>query len=332
MAINRLTKSEGMTVTSTEGISYTLKNQLFKVIDSLEDKPNNKVRIHIVNEEYDTTIWPFIDSKQDISNGNVIEVSFYIDNQGRMICHGYEEVDMTRHTQAEVDKVINLTSDKKLIDKPQEVDIEKMETKLNQLIEMISNKSLKLFTKYAIEKVHDKFIIWPAAVNVHHNIKGGLLLHSVNVAKNAYFLSKLYSDIDVDLVIMSALLHDIGKIFEYTEDAEISELGQYADHITLGLNYITKCNNECENILDTRTYNHLYHIILSHHGKLEWGSPRTPATKEAFIVHQADYIDTNMYIYHNVLNKLDIDVTEMNKYIGKIIQTKLDTSDNYDIN
>lgn len=133
-----------------------------------------------------------------------------------------------------------------------------------------------------------RFSRWPAAVSHHGAVVGGLLEHTVNVTTITSHLAQLYP-CNRDMVLAGALLHDIGKLEELAEQvgAGFTPMGRLVGHIVLGMQYVHKRALEMF-LLDEMLHNDLLHIILSHHGTKEFGSPVPPATIEALIVHQAD--------------------------------------------
>jgi 3'-5' exoribonuclease len=133
---------------------------------------------------------------------------------------------------------------------------------------------------------------WPAAVRHHGAVKGGLIEHTVNVTLIAEKLAQLYAS-DMSMVIAGALLHDIGKLEELEEEIGIglTPRGRMFGHVILGANYVQA---HTEPILDEVTANDLVHIILAHHGSKEFGSPVSPVTLEAWIVHLADMTEAKM--------------------------------------
>ena len=143
--------------------------------------------------------------------------------------------------------------------------------------------------------IWEKFHVWPAAVSLHHAYTHGLLEHSVSVANGAVGMSKHYADfgipVNMDLVIAGSLLHDIGKTEAYSmfPSPTFRTAGNVIEHISLGYYMFMHCA-ELEKLEDDITMA-LAHIILSHHGKREYGSPVLPATPEAMVVSAADDID-----------------------------------------
>lgn len=325
--INLRTKAEGMKYVSNQGVEYDIHHGYFKVIDFEEVPGENKYRIHVQNQEYDTVVTPYIDNKETLTKGCNIKMAYIITDQG-INCHGYEVITEDRPEL----EWGNLPPHKELIIK-NVVDEQYYRRLLKFFINRITNEPLRNFVNNILEKKSDRFYKWPAAHGVHHNYPGGLLQHTANVVKNAYSIGSNYNDIDMDIVLVGAILHDIGKIYEYDEKGDISGEGKLFDHINIGTRIVFEEYYHGEDSVysfSERDLYHIAHIILSHHGKLEWGSPRTPATQEAFIVHYADYIDTNMFITHRELLPLDIDQNVKSKYSGNLMRVKFDMNQDYD--
>ena len=151
---------------------------------------------------------------------------------------------------------------------------------------------------------------------MHHAYTGGLLEHSVSVAIGARDMARHYSDfkipVNMDLVIAGALLHDIGKLESYSMNPapQVTVSGIAVEHIAMGVGMFMKFA-ELEK-LDKNIALALGHIIASHHGKLEYGSPVLPATPEAFIVSAADNVDFELAYWKSQMDGLnnDSDITD----------------------
>lgn len=130
----------------------------------------------------------------------------------------------------------------------------------------------------------------PGAKGIHHAYVAGTLKHSVDTATKALALADATPGCNRDLCIAGGLLHDFGKLWTYELNGasiEYTDEGNLLDHIPLGLMKIEKYRNETNyNIVSI-----IQHIMASHHGQLEWGSPVTPACIEAWLVHLADMAD-----------------------------------------
>ncbi len=165
----------------------------------------------------------------------------------------------------------------------------------------IADLSIKLLNKY-----HDEFIRSSAAISMHHEMAGGLVLHSYNVSCAAFLLLKLYKELDPEILVCGAALHDIGKIREYKTDelgfAKYSPLGQGLGHMIYGIEMI-------DEVASTGNYNKervdlLKHIIASHHGELEYGAVAKPCTPEAVLIHSIDDADAKLNMFEKIYRDL----------------------------
>lgn len=140
-----------------------------------------------------------------------------------------------------------------------------------------------------------RFKIHSAAKSVHHGFVGGLLEHTLSVVKLCEYYTTSYPILNKDLLITAALFHDIGKMEELSTFPENDYTidGQLLGHIFIGANSV---NNHIKkmNKFPSKLANELIHCILSHHGELEYGSPKKPATVEAMALHFADNTDAKM--------------------------------------
>jgi len=168
-------------------------------------------------------------------------------------------------------------------------------------ITSVENEQLKaLLSLFFDDKkfAHD-FAHSPSAMTHHHNYVGGNLEHTVGVIRLCKNIFEMYPGINKDLVITGAILHDIGKLKEYVATAAIDKTseGNFIGHIVMGDRWIREkiaVLKEKGKDFDTDLENKLCHIILSHHGRYEFGSPRMPKTIEACVVHQADLMDSQV--------------------------------------
>lgn len=137
----------------------------------------------------------------------------------------------------------------------------------------------------------------PAAQRRHHAYRGGLLVHSVEVAELALAVCERLQGLDRDLLVTGALLHDAGKIREMQCDSpgyEFTEDGGLLGHVMLGADIIRETVAGLPGFPD-ETRNRLIHLVLSHHGRREWGAPVEPATAEALLLHSCDHISVQMH-------------------------------------
>ena len=139
-----------------------------------------------------------------------------------------------------------------------------------------------------------KFASAPAAKRMHHAYMGGLLAHILSMAQLAEIMVNHYEGINRDLLLCGVLLHDMGKAMEYDMGAGIfiTDDGHLVGHITRAIVIIEKAADQVE--ISTEIVRQIVHLIASHHGKLEWGSPVPPKTLEAVVLHQLDLLDSRV--------------------------------------
>ncbi len=145
----------------------------------------------------------------------------------------------------------------------------------------------------------ERFLTWAAARNIHHSYMGGLLEHTVKVVKTSVFAAEdLYpGEVDRDLLIAGSILHDIGKVRELSSGPEVGYTaeGYLLGHLTMAVEMVREKAGEVEGF-PGELLTELLHILVSHHGEKEWGSPVVPMTPEALIVHGADNLDAKTQI------------------------------------
>lgn len=138
----------------------------------------------------------------------------------------------------------------------------------------------------------ERFGMCPGSQTYHHAHLGGLLEHTVSVASLCGSLAEQYPDADADVLVAAALLHDVGKCDELTFDTaiEYTDEGRLIGHVMLGMRRVQAVIRRLR-LDSTDQLLRLEHAILSHHGELEWGSPKRPSTFEALLLHHADNLD-----------------------------------------
>ena len=172
-------------------------------------------------------------------------------------------------------------------------DMEEYKKKFLKLVAQISRPPLReLLGEIFSGSRWERFIRNPAAKRFHHAYIGGLLEHSVDVAEMALAVAATAPGVDRDMVIAGALLHDIGKTEEISADIGFSytEAGHLVGHITAGALIIDAAARQVQ-FLSEAERKSLLHIVLSHHGSRDKGSPVGCATREAVIVHYADEVN-----------------------------------------
>lgn len=166
---------------------------------------------------------------------------------------------------------------------------------LAQLVGSVRNQFVRTLLERMLERHEAQLKRWPAAQVVHHAYRSGLLEHIVKIGAVVSALGRAY-DADTDLLIAGAVLHDIGKLQELDYDvvARYSVEGNLVGHIVLG---VVMVRAEAADIpdfpADLRTQ--IEHLIVSHHGSREFGSPVEPMTVETFILAMADDLDSKIH-------------------------------------
>ncbi len=185
------------------------------------------------------------------------------------------------------------------------VDTDRMYQEICELLNKAANSYDGKFTPLSdltlriLDSLKERYMTSSAAVAMHHNLKGGLLYHSYRMAKAADMICDLYSLLDRELLISGAVLHDIGKLWEYkTSDlgeAEYTSSGILFGHLYLGASLIKKYTENQNYSMEKVQM--LIHIILSHHGTREWGAVTCPAIAEAMALHYIDNLDAKLYTF-----------------------------------
>jgi 3'-5' exoribonuclease len=181
---------------------------------------------------------------------------------------------------------------------------------IKQDINNIENPQLKklLDIFFRDEFFVKEFCNSPSAMTHHHSYVGGNLEHTVGVVRLCKNICEMYNGINRDLVICGAILHDVGKLKEYNITASIDKtnIGNFIGHIVIGDRWIREKIKELKNngeSFDEEMENKICHIILSHHGKYEFGSPRMPKTVEAMVVHAADMMDSQVKNFIQIIEE-----------------------------
>ena len=184
-------------------------------------------------------------------------------------------------------------------------DIDQMYVELMGLINSVENQYLSrllhgFFDDANFEK---RFKFHSAAKSVHHGFVGGLLEHTLSVAKNCDYFAKAYPVLNRDLLVTAAIFHDIGKLKELSTfpENDYTDAGQLLGHIMIGAEWIGEAIRNIEGF-PVVLANELKHCILAHHGELEYGSPKKPALIEALALSFADNIDAKMETFKELLN------------------------------
>ena len=189
------------------------------------------------------------------------------------------------------------------------VPAERLEADLRALLETIQSPHLRTLLDrfFAPDSNHwERFRVAPAAKYYHQAFAHGLLDHSLSVAQAVSASASAFPGIDRDVAVTGALLHDIGKTQAYNDDPlaiDLTDAGRLLGEIPIGY-YLVRTQIESIDGFDPETAQAILHIILSHHGALEHGSPVVPATREATLVHAIDNLGGKLGSFDRIEREL----------------------------
>lgn len=172
--------------------------------------------------------------------------------------------------------------------------IEELEKRLETHLASIKNSDCLAITRALVEKYYKSYTTYPAAVRNHHEFASGLLHHTVQMADLGDAVAKLYPSVDRDLLISGIILHDLGKTLELSGPIipKYTLEGKLLGHISITHSEIQKMAEQLN--IKGEIPILLSHMVLSHHGKMEFGSPVLPLTREAFLLSVIDDLDAKM--------------------------------------
>lgn len=176
-------------------------------------------------------------------------------------------------------------------------DVEVMYTELLAIIQELSNGHLKqlLLAIFTDDEISSRFRQAPAAKTLHHAYRGGLLEHVLSLVKLCRMVGPHYEGVDVELLVAGAMLHDLGKIYElsYARSFGYTTEGQLLGHIVLELELVSQKISRIEEF-PAELKLLLTHLLISHHGHYEFGSPKLPMFPEALLLHFLDQMDSKL--------------------------------------
>jgi len=184
--------------------------------------------------------------------------------------------------------------------------VEEMRHHLRRLIEGVNREELRRFLRRFFEDgyISERYFQAPAGKQWHHAYLGGLAEHSLNMAEILLKIAEFYPTADCDLLVAGALLHDIGKIEEFTWEIGIdyTDRGRLIGHITLGQEILT-AHRKMDMQIPEDLWQQLMHLVLSHQGSKEMGSPIEPMTLEAILLYCADEMDSKANAFNRIIQR-----------------------------
>ena len=207
-------------------------------------------------------------------------------------------------------------------------DVDNLFNDMISYVEKINDKFLKDLLNAFLkeEETVSLFKKAPAAKGFHHIYLGGLLEHTLSVVQLLEKVSQHYPDLNKDMLMTGGILHDIGKIYEfsYNNIIDYSDEGRLIGHIVMGVEMINKKIAAIPGFPQQLALE-LRHIILSHHGEFEFGSPKRPKTLEALVIHYIDDLDAKFNAFHTLLADIantDSDWTGYNRFLERFLYKK----------
>ena len=181
--------------------------------------------------------------------------------------------------------------------------INDMHAEINQFVNQIQNRTWKTIVQYLLKKWGKRFYDYAARRSNHHAVRGGLAFHTLSMLKDAKGLADNYEQINRSLLYAGCILHDMGKVLELTGPAatQYTTEGNLVGHLVLIDEQIMLAAQDLKIDLESEALLLLRHMVLSHHGRYEYGSPKLPALLEAEILHRIDDMDAMVYAVTNAL-------------------------------
>jgi 3'-5' exoribonuclease len=211
---------------------------------------------------------------------------------------------LARHDPAEVDARDFLPSTER--------DVDQMLDRLIQISQSVQNQHLsRLLSAFFEDKAFvDRFKTAPAAKKMHHAYLGGLLEHTLSIALLIQAIAGHYKGIDKDLLLAGGILHDIGKVYEFSYETHIdySDAGRLLNHIVIGVEMLEKKIATIHDFPQDLSLI-LKHMIVSHHGIRDFGSPEPPKTLEAIILNYLDEMDAKVTAVRTFMESEDPEAT-----------------------
>ncbi len=204
-----------------------------------------------------------------------------------------------------------------------QADTEELWSELNSYIRGIRSSVFRRLLEeiFRDQRISKAFRLAPAGKRMHHAYIGGLLEHTLSVARLADSVCRLYLQLDRDLLVSGALVHDIGKIYEFSYSRppiDYTDVGRLLGHVVLGTTIIDRFVARLGIDASSPQIIALKHLVLSHHGQMEFGAPVLPMIEEAVVLNMIDDLDAKL----NYLGRLKRDIhgtgwTEYQRLFGR---------------
>lgn len=183
------------------------------------------------------------------------------------------------------------------------VSVEWLEEQIKEFLFEMTNANLQRLTRYFVKEYNEDLFTYPAATRNHHNYVSGLAHHIVTMLRLGREVGEIYPEVNKDLLYAGIIVHDLGKIRELSDPDSpgYTTEGRLLGHITIMAEEVERAARELH--IEGEEVLALKHLVLSHHGKNEWGSPKTPHIREAEILHYIDMLDSRIQMMNTALQK-----------------------------
>ncbi len=185
---------------------------------------------------------------------------------------------------------------------------ETMLAEIEKIVASFGDEELKKLVSAVIAEYRERLIYWPAAKNLHHAVRSGLLMHTLSILRLAASVCKIYRFVNYDLLCSGAILHDIAKIEEIDVSStgiasEYTARGNLLGHLVMGAMAIDRIGRA--NGISDETLTLVEHMLISHHGTPEFGAAKLPMFIEAELLSELDLMDARLYEMHQAVEAVE---------------------------
>lgn len=258
--------------------------------------------VNLVVKSANNTLYNIKTSKikaQNLKLNHVYEFKVDVVEGQRMKYILKEVLDISKLNEARRDTILRSFMQHK------EIDFNDAKEKIDCYINKIENEILFKITSTLVKRNLVDFLTYPGGTRIHHSFLGGLVYHTLGMLKMAEALLDIYPFLKKDYLYAGIILHDLGKIFEFNDvqNAEFSLDGQMLGHLVIGTLKVAEVAKEL-GYQNTEEVLVLEHIVIAHHGQLQYGSARKPLTAEALLIWYLDTIDSKFQVIGDELSKV----------------------------
>ncbi|MFY9397942.1 MAG: HD domain-containing protein [Desulfomonilia bacterium] len=268
-----------------------------KLLTARNGKPYARLMLADKSGEIMGMVWDDAQDKvSELTPGDVVGVRGIVEAFDGRLQVKVEKVVRLSEAEVEISELIPAASG----------DIPSMMAELDQWVAGIGNRHLRALVEavFSADGVRESFQKAPAAKGVHHSYLGGLLEHTLSILRLIEGILPSYAHLNLnrDLLVAGAVLHDIGKIYEYSfrRAIDMTAMGRLVGHIYLSASMADQAISRIPGF-PAELRLQVLHLILGHHGQLEFGSPKLPMTREALLLHMLDDLDAKITGFSSII-------------------------------